>query len=104
MLARGYQPFSLFGSNDTYAGSLAGLYCPHSSAWVAGVAQWFLWLEPFGTLSAGVPPSAVPPLNAGRLPLVPLLKYGSFEQLRDKQKCALLALPQYSSLQNDYFY
>jgi hypothetical protein len=32
-------------------------------------------------------------LNVGRLPLVPLLKYGSFEQLLDKQTGALLALP-----------
>ena len=57
------------------------------------VARWLLWLDPSGTLSAGFPPSAVPLLNAGRLPLVPLLKYGSFEQLLDKLTGALLVLP-----------
>ena len=35
----------------------------------------------------------MPQLDAGRLPLVPLLKYGSFEQLLDKQTGALLVLP-----------
>jgi hypothetical protein len=40
----------------------------------------------------------VPLLNAGRLPLVPLLKYGSFEQLLDKQTGALLDLPQADTL------
>ena len=85
---------SLFGSNDTYAGFFVGLCRPHSSAWVAGVARWFFWLDPSGTLSAGFPPPTVPLLDAGRLPLVPLLKYGSYEQLLDKQTGALLALPQ----------
>ncbi len=32
------------------------------------------WLDPSGTLSAGFPPLAVALLDAGRLPLVPLLK------------------------------
>jgi hypothetical protein len=38
----------------------------------------------------------VPRPDAGRLPLVPLLKYGSYEQLLDKLTGALLALPQSS--------
>ncbi len=42
----------------------------------------------------------MPLLNAGRFPLVPLLKYGSFEQLLDKLTGALLALPQEQE-QND---
>jgi hypothetical protein len=93
LLARGCQPFPSTARNDADAGSFAGFYFPHSSAWVAGVARWLLWLDPSGTLSAGFPPSAVPLLNAGRLPLVPLLKYGSFEQLLDKRTGALLVLP-----------
>ena len=97
----GISHFPLAARNDTYAGFFVGLCRPHSSAWVAGVAQWLLWLEPSGTLSAGFPPSAVPLLNAGRLPLVPLLKYGSFEQLLDKQTGALLALPPFGAEYSD---
>jgi hypothetical protein len=36
-----------------------------------------LWLDPSGTLEARFPPPTVPLLDAGRLPLVPLFKYGS---------------------------
>ncbi len=47
-----------------------------------------------GTLSAGFPPPTVPLLDAGRLPLVPPLKYGPYRQLLDKLIGALLVLPQ----------
>jgi len=75
LLARGCQPFpSSVVTTLTQVPSRGN--APFVSIGRRG-SPMALWLDPSGTLSAGFPPPTVPLLDAGRLPLVPLFKYGS---------------------------
>ena len=76
ILARGCQPFPPSLVTTRAQVPVRG-QAPFVSIGHRGSPIWFVRLGPADTLSAGFPPQRMPFSDAGRLPLVPLPKYGS---------------------------